>query len=105
VPVAAVPAPLVNFTPACPAPAAGWTLVPNWPGDLAGLSAYQVQTQAADGTWTPVATFATADTAAVAAIAGQGPSVTVTVQIVALMADGTVSPGTPTALITPATAC
>ena len=103
--VAAVPAPLVNFTPACPAPAAGWTLVPNWPGDLAGLSAYQVQTMAADGTWTPVATFATADTAAAASIAGQGPSVTVTVQIVALMADGSVSPGTPTALITPATAC
>jgi hypothetical protein len=102
--VAAVPAPAVNFTPACPAPGSGWTLVPNWPGDLPGISAYQVQVMGADGTWAPVASFTSADMAA-AAIAGQGPSVTVTVQIVALMADGSVSPGAPTALITPSTAC
>lgn len=104
-PVASVPAPAVNFTPACPAPGAGWTLVPNWPGDLAGLYAYVIQIMAADGTWAPHFSFATAGEVAAAAIAGQGPSVTVTVQILAVMADGSVSPGAPTALITPSTAC
>ncbi|MBI4935977.1 MAG: NERD domain-containing protein [Actinobacteria bacterium] len=104
-PVAAVPAPAVNFTPACSAPGAGWTLVPNWPGDLPGMFAYVIQIMAPDGTWTPHFSFATPAEAPAAAIAGQGPSVTVTVQILAVMADGSVSPGAPTALITPATAC
>jgi Nuclease-related domain len=104
VPVAAVPAPVVGFTPVCAAVGSGWTLVPNWPGDLAGLSSYQLEVQLPDGTWSPVGAFASADTAA-ASIGGQGPGATVTVQIVALMADGSRSPGTPTAVIAPATAC
>jgi hypothetical protein len=104
-PVAAVPAPAVNFTPACPAAGSGWTLVPNWPGDLAGLAEYVVETQAADGTFQVYSGFTSIDTAAAAAITGQGPSVTVTVQIRARMADGSMSTGTPVALITPSTAC
>lgn len=101
---AAVAAPAVGFTPACAAPGAGWTLIPNWPGDLAGLGSYQLEMQQADGTWSPVAAFSTADTSG-AVIAGQGPNVSLTLQIVAIMSDGSKSVGAPTVVITPATAC
>ena len=104
--VAAVPAPLVNFTPACPAVGAGWTLVPNWPGDLAGLSAYQVEIQNLDGTWAPhdhVRHRRHGRRRPPSPVRGRTSRSRC--RSLALMADGSVSPATPTAVITPATAC
>jgi hypothetical protein len=103
--VAPIPAPAVGFTPVCPGAGAGWQLVPAWPGDVANLANYVVETQGADGTWVPGGSFATADAVAGAAINGQGPSATLMVQFVAVLTDGSRSPATPTAVITPATAC
>lgn len=103
-PVANVPPPKVSFLPVCQTAGAGWSLVPAWPGDLQGLDHYEVQQQAADGTWATLTSFTQADTIA-AAVPGVGPGVTLTLQIVAVLADGSRSPGTPTPVITPAAAC
>jgi len=104
-PVAPVPPPVVSVLPVCPAPGSGWSLVPAWPGDLAGLAQYELEQLGPDGAWIVVGTFATADTAAAAAVTGQPPNVTVTLRITAAMADGSRSPATATPVITPATAC
>lgn len=104
-PVAPVPPPVVSVLPVCPAPGSGWSLVPAWPGDLAGLAQYELELLGPDGAWTVVGTFATADLAAAAAITGQAPNITVTLRITAAMADGSRSPATATPVITPATAC
>jgi hypothetical protein len=103
-PPANIPAPAVAFVPVCQKPGSGWSLVPSWPGDVVGLAKYDVEVLGADGKWVVVTSFANADTAA-AAIVGQQPNSTVTVQIVAVLADGSRSPGTSTPIITPATAC
>lgn len=103
-PLANVPAPKVSFLPVCQAPGAGWSLVPAWPGDLQGLDHYEVQQQAADGTWTTLSSFTQADTIA-AAVPAVAPAATLTLQIVAVLVDGSHSPGTPTPVGTPAAAC
>jgi hypothetical protein len=105
VPVAPVPAPVVSILPVCPTPGAGWSLVPAWPGDLAGLAQYELELLGPDGAWSVVGVFATADTAAAAALTAQPPNITVTLRITAAMADGSRSPATATPVITPATAC
>lgn len=103
-PLANVPAPKVSFLPVCQAPGAGWSLVPAWPGDLLGLDHYEVQEQAADGTWSTLTSFTQADTIA-AAVPSVEPDVTLTLQIIAVLIDGSHSPGTPTPVITPSTGC
>ncbi len=104
-PVAAIPAPTVAFIPVCQTPGSGWSLVPSWPGDVANLAKYDIEILGADGNWTVTGSFATTDTAAAAALVGQPPNTTVTVRIIAVLADGSRSPGTSTPIITPATAC
>ena len=104
-PVAPVPPPTVSVLPVCPTPGAGWSLVPAWPGDLAGLAQYELEQLGPDGAWAVVGTFATPDLAAAAALTGQAPNITVTLRITAAMADGSRSPATATPVITPATAC
>ncbi|MEN9645705.1 MAG: hypothetical protein RL238_2374 [Actinomycetota bacterium] len=104
-PVAPVPAPSVNVLPVCPTPGAGWSLVPGWPGDLAGLAQYELEVLGPDGAWSLVGAFATADAVTTAALTGQAPNITVTLRITAAMADGSRSPATATPVITPATAC
>ncbi len=103
-PVAAIPAPKVSFLPVCPTPAAGWALVPAWPGDVAGLAQYDVEVLGADGKWSVVSSFAAAN-AVTASISGLGPNLTSTLRIVAVLGDGSRSPATATPVITPATAC
>jgi hypothetical protein len=103
-PVAAIPAPKVSFLPVCPTPAAGWALVPAWPGDVAGLAQYDVEVLGPDGKWSVVSSFAAAN-AVTASISGLGPNVTSTLRIVAVLGDGSRSPATATPVITPATAC
>ena len=103
-PVANVPAPAVAFVPVCSAPGAGWSLVPSWPGQVKSFRRYDVELLGADGQWTVATSFATTNTAG-AALAGQGPNTTVTVRIIAVLTDGSRSPGTSTPIITPATAC
>lgn len=103
-PVANVPAPKVSVLPVCQTPGSGWMLVPAWPGPLKGLDKYVVQVLGADGSWTAVTAFRTNDTVK-AAIKGQPPNTTLTVRIIAVMKDGSRSPGAPTPILTPATSC
>lgn len=103
-PVAAVPAPKVAVLPVCQTPGTGWSLVPAWPGDLKGLASYDVELLGPDGGWALVGTF-TKDALLTGAITGQPPNVTLTVRFRAVMADGSVSPGTATPVLTPATSC
>jgi hypothetical protein len=103
--IANMPAPTVAFMPVCPAAGAGWSMVPAWPGNPKYLVRYQVEQLGVDGKWSVVSAFATTDAATAAAIPALGPNTTVTVRIVAVMANGSHSPATATPIITPATSC
>lgn len=102
--IAKIKAPKVAFMPICPAPGQGWSMVPAYPGKVKNLAQYQLELLGADGTWTTASVFATADTLS-AAIPAQGPNVTLTVRIAAILKNGSRSPATATPIVTPATSC
>jgi hypothetical protein len=105
VPTASIPSPTVRILPTCPTPGQGWSLVPTWPGDVAGLDHYTVELQQVDGTWTLVGTMANANAALGVAVTGQQSNVTVTLRMTAVLTDGSQSPATVTKIITPAITC
>ncbi len=101
---AALPAPTVAFSAVCPAAGSGWQLVATWPGDVDGLTQYDVELQNADATWTALAPLLSAAVTA-ASLAGYGPNVTVTLRITAVMTDGSRSANQPTPFTTPTSPC
>jgi hypothetical protein len=103
--LAAIPSPTVRILPTCPTPGQGWSLVPTWPGDVAGLDHYTMELQQPDGTWKPVGTMANANSALGAAITTQPSNTTITVRMTAVLTDGSQSPATVTQIITPAITC
>jgi hypothetical protein len=103
--VAAIASPTVRILPTCPTPGQGWSLVPTWPGDVAGLAHYTLELQQADGSWTVVGTMANANAALGAAVTAQQSNVTVTLRMTAVLTDGSQSPATVTQVITPAISC
>jgi hypothetical protein len=103
--VAAIPSPTVRILPTCPTAGQGWSLVPTWPGDVVGLDHYTLEMQQTDGSWTLVGNMANANAALGAAVTGQQSNVSVTLRMVAVLADGSQSPATVTKVITPAITC
>jgi hypothetical protein len=103
--IAAIPGPVVRILPTCPTPGQGWSLVPTWPGDVAGLDHYTVELQQPDGSWTPVGSMANANSALGAAVTAQQSNVTVTLRMTAVLTDGSQSPPTVAKVITPAISC
>lgn len=101
---ASLPAPTVAFSAVCPAAGAGWQLVPDWPGDIAGLTQYDVELQAADGTWTPLAPLLSS-AVTVAELEAQPANTTLMFQITAVMSDGSRSITQPTPFTTPTSPC
>ncbi|MGB8859153.1 MAG: nuclease-related domain-containing protein [Ilumatobacteraceae bacterium] len=101
---AAVAAPTVAFTPECPVPGAGWALLPVWPGDLEGLTMYDVEIQSLDGSWSQLPALSNAG-APWDALVAQLPNSTYTLRITAVMNDGSRSANTPTVISVPATDC
>lgn len=101
---AALPAPLVSFSPVCPSPGSGWQLLADWPGDVPGLQQYDVELQDAEGAWsmlTPLMSSAVT----IAALEAQPPNTTLTLRITAVMTDGSRSINQPTEITTPTSAC
>lgn len=101
---ASLVAPTVAFTPSCPAPGAGWQLVPVWPGDVPGLVRYDVELLNLAGGWSPLKALEQPVQPWVDLVS-QPPNVTYTLRFTAVMEDGSRSLNAPTAIITPATAC
>ena len=101
---AAVAAPPVSFSAVCPSAGAGWSWVADWPGDLAGLTQYDVEYQNPDGSWTAVAPL-TSSAVTTMSVAGQPPSSTLTFRITAVMQDASRSVNQAVAFTTPVTPC
>lgn len=101
---ASLAAPKVEFAATCSAPGAGWQFRPVWPGDLPGLSRYEVETQSLDGSWSQLPPLESSDSAW-DALTGQPAGAAYTMRITAVLADGSRSPSTPTVVVTPSAAC
>jgi hypothetical protein len=81
-----------GFSAYCPAPGAGWSLRPVWPGDADGLAWYDFSFQDFDGTWRQFALMTSADTTSYTPTAIP-PGNDRTVRIRQVFTDGTI--GTP----------
>lgn len=101
---AALPAPLVSFSPVCPSAGSGWQLLADWPGDIPGLVQYDVELQGGDGAWTML-TPLVSSAVTIASLEAQPPNSTLTLRITAVMSDGSRSINQPTAITTPTSAC
>ncbi len=101
---ASVAAPPVSFSAVCPAAGSGWSWVADWPGDLAGLTQYDVEYQNPDGTWAAVAPL-TSSAVTTMSVAGQPPSATIVFRITAVMQDGSRSVNQSATFTTPASPC
>ncbi|MEQ1701423.1 MAG: nuclease-related domain-containing protein [Ilumatobacteraceae bacterium] len=99
-----LPAPSVAFSPICPAPGAGWQMMPIWPGDLAGLARYEIDLQNLDASWTALKPIESPQTSWGSLLA-QPPNAAYTIRIIAVMADGSRSIDAPTIITTPPTPC
>jgi hypothetical protein len=100
-----VVAPEVSFVATCPAKAAGWTLTPNWPGDLDHLAAYVVEVRDLKGPWHRLGSFTSRDDLARGALVRQKPGAASGVRITAVMSDGSRSPNAPAIVAAPKSAC
>lgn len=103
-PTNAVPAPVVVYTAICPAPGAGWELVPTWPGDIEGLAEYYVEMLITDS-WVSLAGWKTAAEETSAILHGQPANATYTIRMTAVLTDGSRSANTPTPVTAPAESC
>lgn len=99
-----LPAPIVQYTPMCPTPGAGWEMVPTWPGDIEGLKEYDVEMLITDS-WVSLASWTRADEQTSATLHGQPANATYTIRITAVLLDESRSAATPTPITTPATEC
>ena len=95
----------MKYTTACAGPGAGWTVTPDWPGDIANLVAYEYATQA-----DPTAPFVSIGQLTPAATKGVvipnvSASAVVSVQFVAIMKDGTRTDPLVSKVTIPAVAC
>ncbi len=101
---AGLAAPAVSFSASCLTPGTGWDWIAAWPGDLAGLTQYDVEFQNADGSWT-ASTPLTSSAVTFSSLGGQPPSSTVTFRITAVMQDGSRSVNQAVAFTAPAESC
>lgn len=101
---ASLPAPIASFSAVCPAAGAGWQLVADWPGDIAGLAQYDVEVQDSKGGWVVLAPLLSS-AVTVASVEGQPPNATLTLRVTAVMTDGSRSINQPTPFTTPTSPC
>lgn len=99
-----VPAPALTVSLVCPSEGEGWQIVPDWPGDLAELSSYDIELLGDDGGWTHLTLLESRDLS-VAALSAQPPKVTFTMRATAVMLDMSRAEGSPVEVATPAEAC
>lgn len=99
-----LPAPSVAFSPICPAPGAGWQMMPIWPGDLPGLERYEIDLQNLDGSWTALKSVESPQTSWGSLLA-QPANAAYTIRITAVMVDGSRSVNSPTIITTPPAPC
>lgn len=99
-----LPAPLVQYTAVCPAPGAGWEMVPTWPGDVENLKEYDVEMLITDS-WVSLAGWKNAAEETSATLRGQPANATYTIRMTAVLVDGSRSANTPTPITSPATGC
>jgi hypothetical protein len=100
-----VVAPEVSFVATCPAKGVGWTLTPNWPGDIDHLAEYVVEVRDLKGPWHRLGSFTTRDELAHGALVHQKPGTASGVRITAVMSDGSRSPKAPAIVAAPKSAC
>ena len=103
-PTNALPAPVVAYTAVCPAPGAGWELVPTWPGDIEGLAEYDVEMLITES-WVSLAGWKNAAEETSATLHGQPAGAIYTIRMTAVLTDGSRSVSTPTPVTAPAEAC
>ncbi len=96
--------PKVEFSFTCPAPGAGWQLLPVWPGDLVGLVQYEIEIQSLDGTWSQLSPLVTPHMPW-DSLRAQPANAVYTVRIAAAMSDAKRSMNAPTVITTPPTTC
>lgn len=100
----AIAPPVLTASLVCPGKGDGWQVVPDWPGDLADLSSYDIEIQGDDGSWTHLTLLESKDLS-VSALLAQPPKVTVTLRATAVMLDLSRAEGTPAEITTPDEAC
>ncbi|MCE9620764.1 MAG: NERD domain-containing protein [Actinomycetia bacterium] len=103
-PTNALPAPVVAYTAVCPAPGAGWELLPTWPGDIEGLAEYDVEMLITDS-WVSLTGWKNATEETSATLHGQPANATYTIRMTAVLTDGSRSVNTPTPVTAPAESC
>ena len=100
----ALSAPVVVYTAVCPAPGAGWDMVPTWPGDIEGLLEYDVEMLITES-WVSLTGWNNATEETSATLHGQPANASYTIRMTAVLTDGSRSVNTPTTITAPATAC
>ncbi len=97
-------APVVEYTAVCPAPGAGWEMIPTWPGDITDLAEYDVE-MLITNSWVSIAKWKDEAEETPATLRGQPADAKYTIRMTIVLDDGTRSANTPTEISTPSATC